>query len=148
LFYAGAYDRMNVPEHPGAPFLAALGSDAAPTETVGLDDGMPATWDLPDAAPVLLPEDAGKSSDALRGYAARRRDALADSAIFSGKAGTSRRVTSAPAYIAGSLSDASRFADEPESAEQKLLRESYDSRTGRPIVIPSLTVGDHEPARL
>ncbi len=147
LFYVGTYDRLGIPKHPGMPSLAPPNS--APTEMVGLNDGLPATWSLPDAPPVLLPEDVTKNADARRCYDERRWDALASSAIFAGQAGSSRRVTSAPYEIAGSLSDASRFATEPPSFEAKLLAESYDRGEGsRPVVIPSLTVGDHEPARL
>lgn len=127
LFYAGAYDTMGLGREP-------TGST--------LDDGLPPSWNLPDAggvqaAPVLLPEDLDGT------YADWRAARLSASAIYAGSAGTSRRVTSVGPEIAGSLSDAARFAVDPVPADRRLLSGAGSMPPGyRPL---STYVPDHEP---
>ena len=129
LFYAGAYD--------------AMGLGREPTGST-LDDGLPPAWDLPDAggvqaAPVLLPEDLGRGE----AYSDWRAARITESAIYAGAAGTSRRVTSVGPEIAGSLSDAARFAVDPVPADRRLLSGVGTMPAGyRPV---STYVPDHEP---
>lgn len=137
-YFAGAYDRLMLPTPPGSSQTEQVG--------LGLDDGLPASWVLPDSAPVLLPEDEAAGPGAET-YAERRHDALLASATYSGCAGTSRRVSSAPGEVSGSLSDSVRFRPEPQSLEASLLSGSYDPGRMGPVRIPSTSVPDHEPER-